>query len=132
MSVKFTLDTRDIELLEPKLQKIRDQSEKVLNEILHEFGLETVMSRITDLIPVSDVDKKHARSSNPLRNITFNLGFEVLPKKPYAYLVFPDKALGTSQGNAAKEFMVQGLESSTNLIMDKINEEIDKLIKEEF
>lgn len=132
MSVKFTLDAKDLEQLEPKLQKISDKSEKVLNDILHSFGVETVTNKIIDLMPVSEKNKTHAKSSNPLRNLTFNLGFEVMPRKAFAYLVFPDKALGTSQGNAPKEFMLQGLDSSTDSILEKINDEIDKIIKEEF
>lgn len=131
MSVKFEIDYEDVRKLEAKFEKIPDKVEERLNEIIHGYGAVAVKEDITSRLPVSKVNKRHAKNSKPLKNKDFNLGFEVLPKRPYNYLVFPDQALGTSHGKTPEEFMVKGLNDSTRRIMDEINNKIDQLIKEE-
>jgi len=131
MTVRFEIDYKEVEQLKEKFAQIPDKVEDKVNEVLHNYGVEAVKDRIVDRLPVSNVDKKHAKNSKPLRHKTFNLGFEVVPKKPYRYLVFPDQALGTSVGNRPDEFMQEGLNTSTDPILQEINEQIEKLIQEE-
>ncbi|TLS37739.1 hypothetical protein [Pseudalkalibacillus caeni] len=136
MSARFEIDYEDVKQLQEKFAKIPGKVEEHINTILHNFGVKTVQDTIITRIPVSKkkgkVEKKHAKNSRPLRSITFNLGFETKPKKPYRYLVFPDKGLGTSVHNSPDEFMIEGMNSSTPRIMQEINKKVDQLIKEEF
>ena len=131
MSVRFEFDYSQLRELEEKLKKIPSKTEQTINDVLHKTGVKIVQDNIIDHMPLSDKKKKHAKNSNPLRSKNFNLGFEIMPKRQFNYLVFPNKALGTSLGNRALEFMETGLELSTEDIIEKINQEIDKKMREE-
>ncbi len=131
MSVRFEIDYKEVEQLKEKFAKIPDKVEDAVNDVLHSYGIKTVKNHITDRIDVSKANKKHAKYSKPLKHRTFNLGFEIIPKKPYRYLVFPDQALGTSVGNKPDEFMDKGLTAGTDPTLQEINERIEKLIQEE-
>lgn len=131
MTVRFEFDYKQLRELEKKLEKIPSYAERTINDVLHKTGVQIVTENIISRMGVSDKKKKHAKYSKPLTSQNFNLGFEIKPKKPYNYLVFPNNALGTSVGNRAQEFMETGLELSTDDIIQKINREIDKKIEEE-
>ncbi|TGB04691.1 hypothetical protein [Halobacillus salinus] len=132
MSVRFELDYEDVRKLEEKLSKIPQDVEKLINETLHTFGVREVEDAIITRIPVSKKSKKHAKNSRPIRSTTFNLGFEVKPKRPYWYLVFPDQALGTSVEEVPHEFMREGMDARTDRILEEINRQVDRLLEEEF
>lgn len=131
MSVRFELDYSDVEQLQEKLLKVPGDVEQILNNIVHTYGADKVKADIVLEMPVSNRNKRHAKDSRPLRQKDFNLGFTVLPKRPYNYLVFPDQALGTSHGKSPDYFMREGLNTSTRPIMGEINRRIDQLLKEE-
>ena len=133
MSVRFELDYSEVEALSEKFRAIPEHVEELLNSYLHFEGVELTKRRITEGMPVSSKKGvlKHAKFSNSLRHKTFNLGFEVMPKPRFNYLVFPDQALGTSKGKSAQKFMHSGLDDSTNNIIQEINERVDRKIKEE-
>nr|BDD47234.1 hypothetical protein 8 [Bacillaceae bacterium] len=131
MSVRFEFDYSEVKILEEKLQKLPGETEKTINDILHKTGVRIVQDKIISRMPVSDKNKKHAKLSNPLRSENFNLGFEIKPKRQFNYLVFPNNALGTSYGGTPQEFMETGLGLSTKDIIEEINQEIDRKLKEE-
>lgn len=132
MSVRFELDYSEINKLQEKFINIPHEVEKTINDFLHKTGVEIAINDILHFMPSSNRDKKHARQSNPIRNVNLNLGFELKPKPKFRYLVFPDQALGTSIKNNPDEFMRKGLNKSTKKIIDGLNERIDKKIKEAF
>ncbi|MCV9886240.1 hypothetical protein [Metabacillus halosaccharovorans] len=132
MSVRFELDYKDFEKLQEKFKKIPDEVEKTINSFLHKQGVEIMTNDVLANMPISNRNKRHARQSKPLTSVNFNLGFELKPKPRFRYLVFPDKALGTSINSTAKEFMEKGLNKSTQKIINGLNEQIDQKIKEAF
>lgn len=131
MSVRFEFDYSQLRVLEEKLKRIPSKTEQTLNDVLHKTGVQIVQDNIINKMPISAKQKKHAKTSKPLKSNNFNLGFEITPKRQFNYLVFPNNALGTSIDNQAQEFMETGLELSTDDIIEKINQEIDKKIREE-
>ncbi|MGQ4666527.1 hypothetical protein ACUIJN_11915 [Metabacillus halosaccharovorans] len=132
MSVRFELDYKDLEKLQEKFKKVPDEVEKTINSFLHKQGVEIMINDVLADMPISERNKRHARQSKPLTSVNFNLGFELKPKPRFRYLVFPDKALGTSINNTAEEFMEKGLNKSTQKIINGLNEQIDQKIKEAF
>ncbi|EQB35043.1 hypothetical protein M948_18255 [Virgibacillus sp. CM-4] len=133
MSVKFEIDYEEVEKLEQKFKRIPDNIENIINSYLHKDAPKLAKSRIVSLMPLSQKKEGiHAKQSNPLRVKKINLGFEILPKRKFNYLVFPDQALGTSVGNNPDEFMQRGLNQSINDIMEGLNEHIDHYLEEEF
>lgn len=132
MSVRFEIDYSEVEKLQEKFKKIPGEVEQIINDFLHKTGVEIVTRDILSFTPISNKDKVHARQSNPLKSTNFNLGFEIKPKPKFNYLVFPDKALGTSAKNSPDEFMQKGLNKNTELIISGMNEKIDQKIKEVF
>ncbi|WBX80124.1 hypothetical protein PD280_21400 [Virgibacillus salarius] len=133
MSVKFEIDYEEVEKLEQKFKRIPENIENIINSYLHTDASKLATNQIVSLIPLSKKKKGiHAEQSKPLRVKKINLGFEILPKRKFNYLVFPDQALGTSVGNKPKEFMQRGLNKSINDIMEGLNEHIDHYLEEEF
>jgi hypothetical protein len=132
MSARFELDYSEVQKLQEKFKKIPSEVEKTINEFLHGTGVEIATNHILSRMSVSNRNKKHAKDSNPLKNIKFNLGFELKPKPKFRYLAFPDRALGTSVNNSPDEFMKKGLNDSTEKIINGMNEKIDKKIREAF
>lgn len=136
MSTQFNLDYGDILKLEEKIAKIPEQTENLLNEILHSFGAKSVKDDITSRLPVSNRNKKHAKTSNWSKVEKGNLEFVVKSKggaannkNSFGYLVFPNEGRGPSNP-MEQRFMEKGLESSTPKVLDEINEQLDKIIKE--
>ena len=132
MSVKFDLDYSEVEKLEEKFKRIPVNVENVINSYLHKEGTTKAQDKIIYLMPTSNQKKKHAKTSNPLKSKNSNLGFTIMTKPKFNYLVFPDQALGTSKGNAPQDFMKRGLSKSITDIMDGLNEHIDRYLEEEF
>lgn len=136
MAATFEVDYKDIEKLEQSISKIPDRAEKAINDVLHVEGVRIVTEKITDLIPVSNVHKNHAKDSKWSKGDTGNLEFTVLSrggpsknKNSYGYLVFPDEGRGRSNP-VKQDFMKRGLESAKPLVVEKLHEGINKIIQE--
>lgn len=133
MAASWNVDFKEFDRLENKLKQIPNESEKIVNNYLHNKGMLHTMDTIRPLIPISTwkgrvVRKRHARDNESLRNTTFNLGFTIRPKKAYDYLKYPDLGIGTSQRNLPIEFMANGLEKSTPKLVDELNNNLTNAI----
>lgn len=114
-----------IDKLIDKMKEIPEQSEKILNKVLHTKSTNDVVRSIITGIPISEVknrlmNKRHAKSSNPLKTETENLGFKVRPKKSFEYLKYPDLGIGKSRNNVPEEFMRKGMENEVERISDDL------------
>lgn len=128
MSVTFTLEDKDLELLKQRIQEYGTGAEDVINKYLHGEGKESIMKSIEDYTPVSSRKKAHAKGSMPYQGTGYNLSVTVKTKKKYNYLYFPDAGEGTSARNPKNSgFMVKGLDA----IYDKIVEEMLKAVAKE-
>ncbi|MFD2638393.1 hypothetical protein [Piscibacillus salipiscarius] len=137
MSTSYNLDYSDIQALEEKLARLPGQMEQVMNDVLHRQGIEITARHITERMPVSDRNKRHAKYSKWWKSERHNLGFTIKAKggaanKPrsFGYLVFPNEGRGP-HNPMEQRFMEEGLAESVNPILNELNEAIDQKLKEE-
>ena len=122
--------------LEDRIRQFPNRAEGAINKALHSEGIRIVTEEMTNLIPVSKENKKHAKQSKWSTHETGNLEFVVKTKggaanKPrsYGYLVFPDEGRGPS--NPWKQnFSGRSLQRSTPKVLTKIHGALDKLLEE--
>jgi hypothetical protein len=143
LSIRFELDHREIELLQEKMKRLPGKMEKVVNETLHNDGVEIATEEITNLIPNSqwknkDLSIAHAKTSKWSKSENHNLGFTIKSKGgaankkgSFGYLVFPNEGRGSSNP-IEQRFMERGMEKATPKILEKLHENIDKTLEEAF
>ena len=126
MTLKYELDHEQSIKLFDAMAKIPKLSEELANKVLHGEGSKIMMQKIIDFTPVSKVDKKHAKSSKPLKDTLINLGFEIKTKggaaknkNSFGYLVFPNEGRGRSNP-IAQRFFEKGREQSNPEIFEQL------------
>lgn len=134
--MKLEIDSRDLERLEQNLSKLGDEAEPTVNEILHGMGVETVTRDVTNLLPVSSRNKKHAKFSKPFTHDPENLGFifktkggAAKNKTSWGYLVFPDEGRGP-RNPVEQDFTGRGIDKAKPKIIDELTEVITKKLQE--
>lgn len=132
MANKATLDFSGSTRLLEAMKKVPEVSERVVNDVLKSRGTKEVIQAIIGFMPVSKRDKKHAKFSNPLKEVMFNLGFDIVAKGgaaknkgSFGYLVFPNEGRGP-HNPVAQAFFERGLESREDIILDYV---IDELVR---
>ena len=122
--------------LEERIRMFPNRAEGAINKVLHNDGVKIVTQEMTNLMPESKANKKHAKQSKWSTHETGNLEFVVKTKggaanKPgsYGYLVFPDEGRGPSNP-WEQNFSVRSLQKSTPKVLQKIHGALDKLIEE--
>ncbi|MCQ2479029.1 MAG: hypothetical protein MJ120_00205 [Clostridia bacterium] len=124
----YKLDYSDISDLMRELTSRGAKVEPVLNTYIHSTAPNIIKPSMTALVPVSDRNKKHAKSSNPFgRQEDFNLKVKIITSKPFNYLVFPDEGLGTSYNHAPQNFTGRGLEKVLDRMAEEMTEQLQKL-----
>lgn len=122
----FTLNDDDINNLIEAIQKFEGSAEDAIGEYLKEEVPGIVKPSIQNLIPVSDRDKRHAKTSAPFtEDMEGKLSIYIHTKKQWHYLYFPDEGEGTSKGQQPHDFMSQGVESEYDTL---VNGMLDSLI----
>lgn len=135
-SNQWQVDFSGIEELVDNLKRIPEQSETLINVVIHNDGIQIAIDEIQPEIPVSQWKnrvrkKKHARNEkNPQVSQKSNLSFTIKPKPKFNYLKYPDLGIGTSSKNPPKQFMKKGLDEASPKIIEKLNEEINKNIEQ--
>ena len=130
MSVTFTLEDKDLELLKKRIQEYGTGAEDAINKYLHGEGKESIMKSIEDYTPVSSRKKAHAKGSMPYQGTGYNLSVAVKTKTKYNYLYFPDAGKGTSAKNPKNSgFMEKGLDAIYDKIVDGMLKAVAKEIK---
>jgi len=140
LTVQFSLEYDQIRILEEKMKQLPDKMEPVVNETLHGFGITTAIEEITKLIPVSSRkgrkrNKTHARTSLWSRSLKENLGFKIISKGgaaknkgSFSYLVFPNEGRG-SHNPLEQRFAERGMNAATPKILNKLNDNIDQVLR---
>lgn len=121
----WEVEFNSLDSLVDKMKQLPDQSEKIINRVLHEKSAQKAVLSIIQGMPISEVkkrltNKKHARLNQPMTINTMNLGFKVRPKKKYDYVKYPDLGIGTSIKNHPQEFMRKGMEKEVKVISDEL------------
>jgi len=123
--MKYELDIAKSKKLEEAMKQIPDKSEKLVNESLHTKGAKQMTSAIVGFMPVSGRLKTHAKTSSSLKSTNFNLGFEIMPKAKFNYLVFPDEGRGRSNP-VAQNFFKKGSEQAGDRILDDVMKALEE------
>lgn len=133
MNGQYQLDFKSSKRLEDAMKQIPEQSEEIVNRVLKTKGTKQMIQAIISFIPVSKVNKNHAKFSSPLTFQMQNLGFRVFTKGgaanikgSFGYLVFPDEGRGSSNP-IAHNFFEKGADSVSDVILDQT---IDALIEQ--
>lgn len=131
MSV-FYFEVDKFEKMLDIMEKFSDkaQTERVINEYLHEKGGEIIRDNIQKILPVSgrtwQGKKPAASQTNPFLIKKENLAVVVKTKGTYNYLYFPDDGTNTEHHAGNQQFMFRGATDSQDRI---VNEVIDELVK---
>lgn len=135
-NAKFEVDYEDIKLLEKRLLEIPGKAEQAMNEVLHTKGIELVTNQITHLMPVSNVQKNHAKYSKWSRSERENLGFTVVTKGgaaknkgSFGYLIFPDEGRGRSNPDE-QDFTGRSMDATVPQLLKLLNNKITDTIQE--
>lgn len=136
MVARYEVDYSDIAMLEQSIMQLAGRAEEVVNAVLHVDGVRIVTEHITELLPVSNRHKNHAKESSWSKSRTDNLEFTVLSKGgaasnkgSFGYLVFPDEGRGRSNPEE-QDFMQRGLDAATPVIIEKLHEKMSLLLQE--
>jgi hypothetical protein len=130
--VDFTLKEEDLTRIQEAIMDFGDDAERVVNDCLANEVKDKLITSITNLIPVSDKNKKHAKSSNPLDGkIRNNLTLWIHTKSKFNYLYFPQNAEGTSKGKSPNDFMDKGIDAeydnAVNIILEKLQRRMEEI-----
>lgn len=132
--MKYEIDYKKSAELEEYFKQIPSQAEEITNDYFEKTGAQAMIESIVGFIPVSKRNKKHAKTSNPLKSNLFNLGFEIThrggalnTKGSYAYLVFPDEGRGP-KNKIAHEFMTRGRDKASDQIIEDLKNKLQEKI----
>lgn len=134
--MRAMVEFSDLSSLESKIRQLPGRAEAAINAILHTEGIKIVTEEMTNLLPVSKENKKHAKNSKWSAHETGNLEFVVKTKGgaankkgSYGYLVFPDEGRGPSNP-WQQNFSIRASQRATPKILDKLHGALDNLIQE--
>lgn len=137
MSTRYEIDYSEIVQLEQKMARLPNVMERVVNDTIHNDGIEIVNEEINKFLPVSNRNKKHAKTSKWSKSEKSNLEFTIKSKGgsankkgSFGYLVFPNEGRGPLN-KVEQRFMEKGLVEATPRILEKLNRRIDEKLGEE-
>ncbi len=141
---ELTIDFSDCKELEEKMKKLPHATQYAINEYLWDKAGPILEKEVYKRMPRSkyvhyskNKPKSHAKDSDSLEQIKFNLGIKVQTKtkpksKDFGYLIFPDEGRGIKQRKkGGQEFFNKSLEAKKKKIADELLTHINKKIEEE-
>lgn len=117
---KYKINGEELVQLQEYFLRLPGLAEDVVNDVVHNDLAKQAIQSMIKFTPVSKVNKKHAKDSNPYKSYPFNLGFHVEEK--IEYLVYPELGIGQPEQN----FMWAGFNAVSPNFIGAI---IDALIK---
>lgn len=126
----FRLEANDFLKLEKVMIEFRGDTEKVVNDVLHNEAGQLIKEEIIRLMPKSGRKwkgkKGAAKNSNSLKiKGDDNLAVEVKTTNNYHYLYFPDDGTNTRKHIGNQQFFSHGAKNQSEEI---INRCIDRLV----
>lgn len=122
MSV-LTLNAEAIENLEKAMIDYQGNTEKTINDVLHNEASPLIQDAIRRLIPESKKTwkgkKAAAASAKSLTDVKENLSVTVKTTKTYQYLYFPDDGTNTRRHVGNQQFFQRGGESQIDEITNR-------------
>lgn len=124
----FSIHDEDVNKLIESIQRFQGDAEDAIGQYLQNDVPQITKPSIQNLIPVSDRNKAHARTSAPFtEDMEGKLSIYIHTKKQWHYLYFPDEGEGTSKGQAPHNFMLEGVENEYDTLVNGL---LDSLINE--
>ncbi|EAG5019653.1 hypothetical protein C7H64_14365 [Listeria monocytogenes] len=133
MCAKWSVDFADVDKLTELISKIPNKSEEIINKTLETKAVPLAKQNIEKRISLSKnwkgqlLNKNHAQTAGPFVAKMSNLGFELVSKPKFNYLIFPDQGVGKNN-KTKQDFMLLGLEESTAEIVEMLEEDVLKEI----
>ncbi|EAC5361774.1 hypothetical protein KR917_002244 [Listeria monocytogenes] len=133
MCAKWSVDFADVDKLTELISKIPNKSEEIINKTLETKAVPLAKQNIEKRINLSKswkgqlLNKNHAQTAGPFVAKMSNLGFELVSKPKFNYLIFPDQGVGKNN-KTKQDFMLLGLEESTAEIVEMLEEDVLKEI----
>ncbi|HFQ6441010.1 TPA: hypothetical protein ACHSGK_002797 [Listeria monocytogenes] len=133
MCAKWSIDFADVDKLTELISKIPNKSEEIINKTLETKAVPLAKQNIEKRINLSKnwkgqlLNKNHAQTAGPFVAKMSNLGFELVSKPKFNYLIFPDQGVGKNN-KTKQDFMLLGLEESTAEIVEMLEEDVLKEI----
>ncbi|HEL8967926.1 TPA: hypothetical protein U0G44_002880 [Listeria monocytogenes] len=133
MCAKWSVDFADVDKLTELISKIPNKSEEIINKTLETKAVPLAKQNIEKRINLSKnwkgqlLNKNHAQTAGPFVAKMNNLGFELVSKPKFNYLIFPDQGVGKNN-KTKQDFMLLGLEESTAEIVEMLEEDVLKEI----
>lgn len=136
-AVRFEIHYGQVEKFLNKLKGLPGNVEGLINDILHKQGIDMATAEITRFMPISEVDKRHAKESNWSKSIKGNLQFTITARGgaskksgSFGYLVFPNEGRGP-HNPLEQRFMERGISAATSPILNKLNKAVDERLRKE-
>ncbi|ELD3651751.1 hypothetical protein QJJ55_002996 [Listeria innocua] len=133
MCAKWSVDFADVDKLTELISKIPNKSEEIINKTLETKAVPLAKQNIEKRINLSKnwkgqlLNKNHAQTAGPFVAKMSNLGFELVSKPKFNYLIFPDQGVGKNN-KTKQDFMLLGLEESTAEIVEMLEDDVLKEI----
>ena len=132
MADLFKINVSQVEKLHQAMLDFQGDTEKTINDVLHNEANPLIQKSVQSLIPVSGRHwkgkKPPAKTSNSLEEVKENLTAGVKNTKRYGYLYFPDDGTNTRRHVGNQQFFRRGGEAVQDDIVDRcVNRLVTKL-----
>lgn len=119
----FKVDVSGVDRLQQAMKDFQGNTEKTINEVLHNEASPLIQEAIKRLIPTSGKNwsgkKPPAKTSKSLTDVKGNLSVTVTTTKNYQYLYFPDDGTNTRRHVGNQQFFWRGAEEKQDEIIDR-------------
>lgn len=135
MATTLTLEAAQLEKLQKAMQNYQGNTEKAINDVLHNEGGALVQEMVRLYIPVSGKQwkgkKPAAFSGKSLTQLHGNLSVTVTTTKNYQYLYFPDDGTSTKRHVGRNGIPLRFFERGGEAALDDVTQLcINKLVNE--
>lgn len=142
---ELVIDFSQVKNFQERWNALPKKSEYEANNYLWNEGGDIFKKQVFKFMPRSNKDKSnvkkapkvHAKDSESLDKITFNLGIKVQThlkpsSKDFGYLIFPDEGRGKHQRRKGEQaFFGRALETKTDEVTDGLLDHLNNKIEEE-
>lgn len=134
MSSTFRIEGDELDELLEAIKRFQGDSEKIINDVLHNEGSELIQRNIRLLIPESGKTWKGkpapAKTGNSLTSLKGNLYVTEKTTKKYQYLYFPNDGTNTQRHVGNQQFFFEGAENAASDIIERCIERLSNKLEE--
>lgn len=127
---RFNIRYDDVVVLQDAIQQVGYESEKIINNHLHNVTGQQMVEGITKFIPVSKKGARHAKYNKWWEQNNYNMAVNLETSTKgrrgtsFYYLYYVITGTGTSYDYGERDFMEQGMDASYNKIVDDLINEV--------